>query len=78
MPEGSAWSSKLPGSRCQSIKRAWSPSRPRSSRPGSPWVDPTRKRQADRLAWAEAMAAKGYLAEGQLLSERQTLARCAA
>ena len=33
------------------------------------------QRQADRVAWAEAMAAKGYLAEGQLLSERQTLAR---
>ena len=33
------------------------------------------QRQADRLAWAERMAAKGYLAEGQLLSERQTLAR---
>ena len=33
------------------------------------------QRQEDRLAWAERMAAKGYLAEGQLLSERQTLAR---
>ena len=33
------------------------------------------KRQEDRLAWSEAMAVKGYLAEGQLLSERQTLAR---
>jgi HlyD family secretion protein len=33
------------------------------------------QRQADRLEWAERMAAKGYLAEGQLLSERQTLAR---
>jgi HlyD family secretion protein len=33
------------------------------------------QRQEDRLAWAEAMAAKGYLAEGQLLSERQTLAK---
>jgi HlyD family secretion protein len=33
------------------------------------------KRQEDRLAWAEAMLAKGYLALGQLLSERQTLAR---
>ena len=33
------------------------------------------KRQEDRLAWAEAMLAKGYLAQGQLLTERQTLAR---
>ena len=33
------------------------------------------KRQEDRLAWSEAMAVKGYLAQGQLLSERQTLAR---
>ena len=33
------------------------------------------QRQVDRLAWAGRMAAKGYLAEGQLLSERQTLAR---
>jgi HlyD family secretion protein len=33
------------------------------------------QRQIDRLAWAERMTAKGYLAEGQLLSERQTLAR---
>jgi HlyD family secretion protein len=33
------------------------------------------KRQEDRLAWAEAMLSKGYLALGQLLSERQTLAR---
>jgi HlyD family secretion protein len=33
------------------------------------------KRQEDRLAWAEAMLAKGYLALGQLLTERQTLAR---
>jgi HlyD family secretion protein len=33
------------------------------------------QRQQDRLAWAEAMAVKGYLAEGQLLSERQTLGR---
>ena len=33
------------------------------------------QRQEDRLAWAEAMLAKGYLALGQLLSERQTLAR---
>jgi HlyD family secretion protein len=34
-----------------------------------------KQRQEDRLAWAEAMAVKGYLAQGQLLSERQTLAR---
>ncbi len=33
------------------------------------------KRQEDRLAWSEAMAKKGYLATGQLLTERQTLAR---
>ena len=33
------------------------------------------KRQEDRLAWSEAMAKKGYLAAGQLLTERQTLAR---
>jgi HlyD family secretion protein len=33
------------------------------------------QRQEDRLAWAEAMLAKGYLAVGQLLSERQTRAR---
>ena len=33
------------------------------------------QRQADRVAWAESMVAKGYLALGQLLSERQTLAR---
>jgi HlyD family secretion protein len=33
------------------------------------------QRQADRLAWAEGMSAKGYLSEGQLLTERQTLAR---
>jgi len=33
------------------------------------------QRQVDRLAWAEAMAAKGYLSQGQLLSERQSLAR---
>ncbi len=33
------------------------------------------QRQADRVAWAEGMVAKGYLAPGQLLSERQTLAR---
>ena len=33
------------------------------------------QRQVDRLAWAEAMAAKGYLAQGQLLTERQALAR---
>lgn len=32
------------------------------------------QRQADRVAWAEAMAVKGYLAQSQLLSERQTLA----
>jgi multidrug efflux pump subunit AcrA (membrane-fusion protein) len=33
------------------------------------------QRQVDRLAWAEAMASKGYLAQGQLLSERQALER---
>jgi HlyD family secretion protein len=33
------------------------------------------QRQADRVAWTEGMVAKGYLALGQLLSERQTLAR---
>jgi HlyD family secretion protein len=33
------------------------------------------QRQADRLVWAERMGSKGYFAEGQLLSERQTLAR---
>jgi HlyD family secretion protein len=33
------------------------------------------KRQEDRLAWVEAMLAKGYLAVGQFLSERQSLAR---
>jgi HlyD family secretion protein len=33
------------------------------------------QRQVDRVAWAEDMVAKGYLARGQLLSERQTLAR---
>ncbi len=33
------------------------------------------QRQADRVAWAEGMSTKGYLSEGQLLTERQTLAR---
>lgn len=33
------------------------------------------QRQADRVAWMEGMMAKGYIAEGQLLSERQALAR---
>jgi HlyD family secretion protein len=33
------------------------------------------QRQVDRLAWATAMASKGYLAQSQLLSERQALAR---
>jgi HlyD family secretion protein len=33
------------------------------------------ERQADRVAWAEGMVAKGYYSEGQLLSERQVLAR---
>jgi HlyD family secretion protein len=33
------------------------------------------QRQVDRLAWAEGMAKKGYLAESQLLAERQALAR---
>jgi HlyD family secretion protein len=33
------------------------------------------RRQADRVAWAEAMEVKGYLARSQLLSERQNLAR---
>jgi HlyD family secretion protein len=33
------------------------------------------QRQADRVAWAEAMEAKGYLSKSQLLSERQTLAK---
>jgi HlyD family secretion protein len=33
------------------------------------------QRQADRLAWAESMSVKGYLSEGQLLTERQNLAR---
>ena len=33
------------------------------------------ERQAERVAWAEGMAAKGYFAQGQLLSERHTLAR---
>ena len=32
------------------------------------------QRQTDRVAWAEAMAGKGYLAQSQLLSERQALA----
>src|SRR5262249_9811806 len=32
-------------------------------------------RQVDRVGWAEAMAVKGYVAESQLLSERQALAR---
>ena len=33
------------------------------------------QRQVDRLNWAEGMMAKGYLSRGQLLTERQTLAR---
>jgi HlyD family secretion protein len=33
------------------------------------------QRQADRVAWAEAMEAKGYLSKSQLLTERQTLDR---
>jgi HlyD family secretion protein len=33
------------------------------------------QRQTDRVAWAEVMATKGYLSEGQLLTERQTLAK---
>jgi HlyD family secretion protein len=33
------------------------------------------QRQIDRVAWAESMVGKGYLAVGQLFSERQTLAR---
>jgi HlyD family secretion protein len=33
------------------------------------------QRQADHLAWTENMVAKGYLSKGQLLSERQALAR---
>jgi HlyD family secretion protein len=33
------------------------------------------ERQAERVAWAEGMATKGYFAQGQLLSERHTLAR---
>ena len=33
------------------------------------------QRQADRLAWAEGMSLKGYLSAGQLLTERQTLAK---
>jgi HlyD family secretion protein len=33
------------------------------------------RRQADRVAWAEAMEVKGYLSKSQLLSERQALAR---
>jgi HlyD family secretion protein len=33
------------------------------------------QRQADRVAWAEAMEIKGYLSKSQLLSERQWLAR---
>jgi HlyD family secretion protein len=37
--------------------------------------DSDARRQADRVAWAEAMETKGYLSRSQLLSERQTLAR---
>jgi len=33
------------------------------------------QRQADRLAWAGDMVVKGYLSQGQLLSERQIYAR---
>jgi HlyD family secretion protein len=33
------------------------------------------QRQADRLTWTEGMVAKGYLSRGQLLTERQALAR---
>ena len=33
------------------------------------------QRQIDRVAWAESMVVKGYIALGQLLSERQALAR---
>jgi HlyD family secretion protein len=33
------------------------------------------RRQADRVVWAEAMEAKGYLSKSQLLTERQTLAK---
>jgi HlyD family secretion protein len=33
------------------------------------------QRQADRVAWVEGMVAKGYLGQGQLLSDRQALAR---
>src|SRR6185312_7176831 len=31
--------------------------------------------QADRLSWTEGMVGKGYLSRGQLLTERQALAR---
>src|SRR5262249_28994271 len=31
------------------------------------------QRQANRVSWTEAMVAKGYLSESQLLSERQAL-----
>ncbi|MDR3622180.1 MAG: efflux RND transporter periplasmic adaptor subunit [Paludisphaera borealis] len=33
------------------------------------------KRQEDRLAWTETMFGKGYVSKGQMLSDRQTLAR---
>src|SRR5262249_16230145 len=33
------------------------------------------QRQADRLAWTEAMLAKGYLSQSQVLTERQALAK---
>jgi HlyD family secretion protein len=33
------------------------------------------RRQEDRVAWAETMSKKGYLSQGQLLTERQTLAQ---
>ena len=33
------------------------------------------QRQADRVVWIEGMMAKGYVAQSQLLSERQALAR---
>jgi multidrug efflux pump subunit AcrA (membrane-fusion protein) len=32
------------------------------------------KRQADRVAWTDSMVAKGYLSQGLLLTERQSLA----
>ena len=58
-----------------SIATGWSFSKPRSSRVGSPWADPTRRGMRDHLNWTKRMVAKGYASRAQLVSEQQTLAQ---